>query len=373
MNDELLDTAPCGFVSLSENGTVLRANSTLAAWLHMAASELQGRHFETLLSVGGRVFYQTHLFPLLKLSGHGEEFYLALRTSRGEEIPVLVNGVQRQVPEGVEYSLVLVPMRQRDRYEDELLLARRAAEKANEQLAEANLRLQALDRLKDELLAVTSHDIGGLVTTIRLSSQMLMRQQQESNAAPVRYVRIISDATDRLLVLLKDLSDLALANTGQIKLQSARLLLSAVARAVADDLTVLAEAKSILVSLETPEDEPYVQADYDRLYQVVSNLLGNAIKFTPTGGRVVVRVQRQDDRVALSVQDTGVGIPADKVSELFAHFKNASSPGTGGERGSGLGLAIVRRLIELHGGEITVESVEDSGSTFTIVLTPEGS
>lgn len=372
MVDNLLDTAPCGFVSLAEDGTVLRANSTLANWLGVRTSELSGKHFEVLLSIGGKVFYQTHLFPLLKLRGHCEELYLTLRTSKGDEIPVLVNGVQLHTDGGVEYSVVLVPMRQRNRYEEELLLARRAAEEANAELAKANLRLQALDRLKDELLAVTSHDIGGLVTTISLSAQLLLRQERQSNADPARHARTISDATERLLVLLRDLSDLALINTGQIRLQLTPLLLSEVARSSVDDMRVRAEAKSISISLETTGEEPYVQADYDRLYQVISNLLGNAIKFTPVGGQVSVKVRTQGDRVALIVQDSGTGIPADRLSQLFANFKNMSTQGTGGERGSGLGLAIVRRLIELHGGEITVESVEGSGSTFTVLLDPEG-
>jgi signal transduction histidine kinase len=371
MLDELLDSAPCGFVSLSEDGTMLRANSTLAGWLDVTVGDLQGRRFETLLSVAGKVFYQTHVFPLLKLSGRGEELYLTLRHSRGYDLPVLVNGVQRQVPGGVEYSLVLMPMHERDRYEEELLLARRAAEEANAQLAQVNLRLQALDQFKDELLALTSHDIGGLVTIIRASCQLLMREKRASNIDPARYIRSISDATDRLLVLLRDLSDLALVNTGELRLEPTSLLLSNVARAAVDELAVRADAKSIRVSLETSEDEPQVQVDYHRMYQVVSNLLGNALKFTPAGGQVTVRVQKQGGRVALSVQDTGVGLPADKVSELFAHFKNVSTPGTEGERGSGLGLAIVRRLVELHGGEITLESVEGSGSTFTVLLVPE--
>jgi signal transduction histidine kinase len=372
MVSRLLDTAPRGFVTLCEDGIVLRANSTLAGWLDIPIDDLTGRRFETLLSVGGKVFYQTHLFPLLKLNGHCEELFLTFRTAKGDDVPVLVNGVELQTEEGFEYSVVLVRMRQRERYEEELLLARRAAEKANVQLAEANLRLQALDRLKDELLAVTSHDIGGLVTTIRLSAQLMMRQKPGSNVDTSRHVRAISDATDRLLVLLRDLSDLALINTGQITLEPTRLSLSEVAQTVIGDLRVRAEAKSISVSLEATEDEPYIDADYDRLYQVIANLLVNAIKFTPAEGRVVLKVQRHGERLALSVQDSGVGIPQDRLPDLFRHFRNESSPGTGGERGSGLGLAIVRRLVELHGGEITVSSVEGSGSTFTVLLAPEG-
>lgn len=371
MLDALLDKAPCGFVSLSDDGTVLRANSTLAGWLGTSSGDLVGRRFETLLTVGGKLFYQTHFFPLLKLSGHREEFYLALRARDGKELPVLVNAVRIDGVDRAEYSVVLVPMHQRERFEEELLQARRAAEEANTQLAEANLRLRDLDRLKDELLAVTSHDIGGLATAIRLSAQMFLRQQAKANVEPSHYLRAIEDSSDRLLVLLKDLSDITLINTGKIKLEPTRFLLSEVAQAVLADLGARAEAKSITLSLASLEDEPYIEADHDRLYQVISNLVGNAIKFTPAGGQVVIKVQNNGERIALSIQDTGIGIPSDKLPDLFANFKTESRPGTGDERGSGLGLAIARRFVELHGGELIAESVEGSGSTFTILLSPD--
>lgn len=368
--DPLLDTAPCGFVSLSPNSTVLSINSTLASWLGTTPAELQGKQFETLLSPGGKVFYQTHLFPLLRLSGRCDEIYLTLRGPQ-EDIPVLVNGVARSLPQGTEYTFVLMPVRRRERFEEELLLARRAAEEATARLSEANTRLQALDLLKDEILAIASHDIGGLVTTIRVSGQYLMRHLQTGKLDQNRqdfYIRSISDSTDRLFVLVRDLSDVTLLNTGQLRLESAPLLLSTLAETVLTDLSLRAQAKSINLHLEQTPDEPSVDVDYDRLHQVITNLVGNAIKFTPAEGSVTLKVERRDDKAALSVRDTGVGISSERLSELFAHFKNRSTPGTGGEAGSGLGLAIVRRLVELHGGELQIESAEGYGSTFTIVL-----
>jgi two-component system, OmpR family, phosphate regulon sensor histidine kinase PhoR len=144
--------------------------------------------------------------------------------------------------------------------------------------------------------------------------------------------------------------------------------LSEVARAVAGELALTAAAKSITTSVEVVGEEPAVPGDYNRLYQVVSNLLGNAIKFTPAGGQIAIRVQPAPGRVALRVRDTGIGIPAEQLAEMFAHFKQISRPGTAGEQGTGLGLTIVRRLVELHGGGITVDSEEGHGSTFTISL-----
>lgn len=246
-------------------------------------------------------------------------------------------------------------------------LEQRVAERTTD-LAAANQRLQELDRLKDELLAVTSHDLRSLVTNIRLSSQMLLRGNRTGKGDPERYIQAIAHATDRLLVLLNDLSDLTMINTGALQLQRGPVLLSDIAQAVVHDALGLAEAKTIAIHVQVPEQEPLVQADHERLYQVVSNLVGNAIKLTPSGGQIAVTVQPTGHRIALSIRDTGIGLPAEQLPELFTQFKHMSRPGTDGERGSGLGLAIVHRLVELHEGEIAVASVEGQGSTFTIAL-----
>jgi signal transduction histidine kinase len=150
------------------------------------------------------------------------------------------------------------------------------------------------------------------------------------------------------------------------------VVLSEVARAAVRELAVRAAGKEITMSVDVAGDEPPVAGDYNRLYQVVSNLLGNAIKFTPEEGQVHIRVRSTPGEVVLEVQDTGVGIPAGQVAEMFQHFKHASRPGTAGERGTGLGLTIVRRLVELHGGQIAVESEEGRGTTFTIRLPVAG-
>jgi PAS domain S-box-containing protein len=129
--DELLNNAPCGFLALADDGTILTVNATLLGWLGYAEGDLLGRHVESLLPPGGRIFYQTHFFPLLKLHGMAEEIYLSLRSEGGSDMPVLVNASRRERAGAAVNDCVFVPMRQRRRFEDELLSAKKEAEEAN--------------------------------------------------------------------------------------------------------------------------------------------------------------------------------------------------------------------------------------------------
>lgn len=129
--DELLNTAPCGFLSFADDGTILLANATLVGWLGRAEGEVCGHHFETILPPGGRIFYQTHFFPLLRLHGRAEEVYLSLRGAAGDDLPVLAHAARSERGGRAANDCVFVPMRQRRRFEDELLAAKREAEEAN--------------------------------------------------------------------------------------------------------------------------------------------------------------------------------------------------------------------------------------------------
>jgi anti-anti-sigma regulatory factor len=129
--DELLNTAPCGFITFADDGTIVAVNATLARLLEHKVDELMGQRLELILPVASRIFYQTHFFPLLKMHGKAEEVYFSLRTKSSEDIPVLVNAVRRERDGGAANDCVIIPMRQRRRYEDEILEAKREAEEAN--------------------------------------------------------------------------------------------------------------------------------------------------------------------------------------------------------------------------------------------------
>src|SRR5687767_7746314 len=119
--DTLLETAPCGFLSLRDDGSISRVNRTLQEWLGYPFGELQGQHIDILLPAASRIFYQTHLFPLLRIQGHVEEVYFPLRRQDGRDIPMLVNAARREEEEVVAYDFVFMPMYQRDEYENEIL------------------------------------------------------------------------------------------------------------------------------------------------------------------------------------------------------------------------------------------------------------
>jgi PAS domain S-box-containing protein len=149
--DDLLNEAPCGFVTFGDDGTIRQTNATLPRWLGYEPDALTGRHIETLLAPGGRVFYQTHLFPLLKFHGKAEEIYLSLRTRTGDDLPVLVNALRRTDSPSPENHCVFVPMRQRHRYEDELLQAKKAAEAATRELSARMEREASVNRISQAL------------------------------------------------------------------------------------------------------------------------------------------------------------------------------------------------------------------------------
>ena len=132
--EDQLDTAPCGFLSFGDDGAVTEANTTLLRMLGYEREELVGEHVERILTVGSRIFYQTHWFPLLRLRGSAEEIFLTLLTRAGESIGMLVNALRRERGGEFSYDCILMRVRQRQKYEDELLRARRTAEEARSEL-----------------------------------------------------------------------------------------------------------------------------------------------------------------------------------------------------------------------------------------------
>jgi PAS domain S-box-containing protein len=244
-------------------------------------------------------------------------------------------------------------------------IARRAA------LAMDNARLyrEAHDanRAKDEFLATVSHELRTPLNAI-LGWTRLLREESLDKATVTRALETIERNGKSQAQLIEDILDASRIITGKLRLISEPVELIGVIRAALDAVRPTANTKGIL--LEEALDYPYrIMGDADRLQQIASNLLTNAIKFTPKGGQVLVKLERIHSSIQLSVSDTGKGINPEFLPHVFDRFTQAEQTSSRAHGGLGLGLAIVRTLVELHGGRVHVESAgEGRGSTFFVNL-----
>ncbi len=394
--DEMLDAAPCGFLRFADNGTILAANATLHAWLGYAPGSLVGQRFEALLSPSGRVFYHTYVFPLIKHHGEVEELYLTLRDTQGNDMPVLLNAARRTHAGVQAYSCVLTPMRQRGRYEGELLQARHVAQAAiaaetsaraalaeeRAQLAEhvaertadlsaANAALARAARLKDEFLASMSHELRTPLSAILGFAEAIREQVYGAlNERQDRALQRIEETGRHLLALINEILDFAKIGAGKLELARELVSIEQICQASLYVVSPAAQAKQIALPYTRDPAAKRAYADARRLKQILINLLSNAVKFTPEGGSVGLDVTLDEAAGALrfSVWDTGIGIAADQLAHVLEPFVQLDGRLARQYEGTGLGLALVTRMAELHGGSLTVASEEGVGSRFTVAL-----
>jgi signal transduction histidine kinase len=229
-------------------------------------------------------------------------------------------------------------------------------------------QLAAANRAKDEFLAVLSHELRTPLTPI-LSWSLLLRQGQLDAATAEHGLETIERNAQLQARIVEDLLDVSRAITGKLRLNVRPIGLEPVVRAAIESVRPAAEAKDICVEVAIGAEPGEVSGDAERLQQVVWNLLANAIKFTPPGGRVEVQLGRVGTHVELRVNDSGTGIEPSTLPRLFERFWQADSSTTRAHGGLGLGLAVVRHLVELHGGTVRAESGgEGQGASFTVAL-----
>src|SRR5438093_2080 len=227
------------------------------------------------------------------------------------------------------------------------------------------LELRRLEGTKEEVFASVSHELRSPLTSIREGAHLLReRVSGPLTARQQRLVEIIAAGSDRLLGLVNQILEVTRLRAGVLPIQRSRLELDTVVARAVDELRPRADQAGIVLEREQSGEEFTCLGDEDRLLQVIVNLVANAIRFTPRGGRVVARVIATSAELEIQVEDTGVGIPASELAHIFEPYRQAHSH----RGGTGLGLAIVRGVAQAHGGRVTVESQEGKGSRFTVLL-----
>ena len=304
-----------------------------------------------------------------ELEGQGyfkllDEVYRTGEPFVGREIPALIQREPGGPPEERFFDFVYQPIFEADGSVSgifahgvditEQVRARREAEEANQ--------------IKDEFLATLSHELRTPLTAIIGWSAML-RGNKFDEAATANALETIERNAKAQARIVEDLMDVSRIITGKLRLDVQAVELASVVAAAVDAVRPAADAKGIrLQALLDPQAGP-VSGDPARLQQVVWNLLTNAVKFTPKGGRVQVRLERVNSHVEVTVSDTGQGIPAEFLPHVFDRFRQADQTYTRAHGGLGLGLSIVRQLVELHGGTVQAESGGvGQGATFVLQL-----
>jgi signal transduction histidine kinase len=377
--DELLQQAPCGFLSFADDGTILQANATLERLLGRERGGLVGLRVEQLLAAGGRLFYQTYLLPLLMLHGEVEEIALALRPEHGDDLPVLLSAARRERDGQTVNDCVMLVTRQRSRYEEDLLLAKKAAEEAHRTRVRADQALLELQKLESmgTLAGGVAHDFNNLLAAMLGSAELALLDLGPEHAARGPVAQILSAGRRAA-----DLTGQMLAYSGRGRLAVAPLDLAALIRSM-DQLLPAYVTRGVNLELQLGERLPAVEADAAQLRQLVVNLVINAAEaMGERSGRISVRLglrrihadylatcylaqnTRPGEYLALEVADEGAGMSEATRSRIFEPFFTTKFTGRG------LGMAAVLGIVRAHQGAIQVTSHQGWGTTVTVLLPP---
>lgn len=363
----LYNTAPCGYHSLDADGVYVRVNDTELCWLGYSREEIIGcKRFADLLTPASRPAFEQS-FTLLKARGwlDGQEFEVTRKD--GATFQVLVNATSDRDAAGnfLMSRSTLYDITERKQVEA-------ALRRHSEELSSANEELARAARLKDEFLASMSHELRTPLTGILGFSDILQKEVYGLlTDKQLHAVRSIETSGQQLLGLINDLLDLSKIEAGKLELQLGPVSALDVCQVSLEAIKEQAQSKQqeVLCRVE-PAQGFLLQADPRRLVQILVNLLSNAVKFTPAGGQLGLeaQVEPEQGRARFSVWDKGIGIAPENLNQLFQLFVQLDARLTRVYSGTGLGLALVRRLTEMHGGGVAVESALGEGSRFTVWL-----
>lgn len=382
-----LDDAPCGLVIFDDHGTISEANATVCEWLELPPAELVGKHLEVIFPAGGKIFYQTHFFPLLRMGGRVEEVYFALRRPKGEDLPVLISA-SRRVHDGVGGTLaVFVRMENREQFEDALLTSLRDAEAAreeaqqslsqltllNEQLEARNLELARIEEelrrsnsVKDEFLGLVSHELRSPLAAISGAVSLLARRLHELDSATVGdLLKDMEDESARLFRLIDDMLIVARSEvaTQQVELEPV-LLQRIVERVVARHAQEHPAAK---LELRVADALPPVLGAEGFAEQIVRNFVTNAIKYGTAGVPIAVEVHADGPGVVVTVANAGAELSESEVSRFFEPFFRDERH-RDLRQGLGLGLTVCQRLAVAQGGTISARPRAGGGLEISFAL-----
>lgn len=355
---DLYDNAPCGYLSLSPDGHIVKVNRTLADWLGRAEGELLSRSIHEVLSFGGKIAFETHVAPLLRLQGFVHEIALDLLDSRGGKIPVIANAAERRGPKGEHLFTRLTVFKAVDRrtFERSLIEARIKAE------AKAKSERQATE-LREQFIAVLGHDLRNPLAAILAGIHVLRK-----GVRPGQRERAVLDEMEgsvrRANGLISNVMDFARGKLGEgltLEFDPNRPL-RPILEQVMSEVRAISPDRDFKARFEI--DGP-VDCDPDRIGQLAANLLSNAVSHGAPSQPVVMEARTTKDSFELSVANGGPAIPDSVREQLFQPFIRGGV--SKNREGLGLGLFIVSEIAKAHNGRMEVSS-DDEATRFTFIM-----
>ena len=350
------------------DGMFVRVNRTFCQWVGFQAHELIGkRKLQELLTMGGRIFHQTHWAPLLQIQGSVSEVKLEIVCGDARHIPVVMNAVRSTREGRVVHDIAAFVARDRDKYERELVQSRKKLEDMVAQTT--RLHEEAKDRaiFAEQMVGIVSHDLRNPLSAIQMATALLTRDKL--SPVQTQAAERIARSTRRAVRLISELLDFTAARIGTgLQVRMAPLDLHATVRDAVDELTLAFPGRALR---HQHQGSGECRGDADRLAQLIGNLVANAMAYGARDGVVTVSSSIDNETFALSVHNDGPAIPAALQATLFKPMVRGvteAATGSKSQRSVGLGLFIVSEIARAHGGTISVRSDAVDGTTFEAIL-----
>jgi PAS domain S-box-containing protein len=359
----LLDAVEQAVIATDLNGTIVYWNSFAEGLYRWTAAEALGANILEIIPAAETREQAIEILTRLR-GGKSWSGEFLVRRKDGSVFPAMVTDspIVSEQGELIGVVGVSIDISERKRAEEE-----RA--KLHESERAARAEAEKANRLKDEFLATLSHELRNPLNVILGYAEVLLRSEEARSS---QFVRRAAEILKRNALvqsrLVRDLLDLSRLHIGKLSLNREVVSLMTTLNNAVETISDDAAAKQIEIRVDTPEEVIFVDADPLRLEQVFWNLLNNAVKFTPAGGSITIRLSSETGRVSVVVEDNGPGIEPEFLPHVFEMFQQADASSSRPHSGMGIGLALVQQLVGLHGGMVAVESVMGQGAKFTIEL-----
>ena len=354
--EDFFEHALCGFIIADTQGSIIRVNPRVASWTGHNTDEIKAKRFSDLLSVGGKIYYETHLWPLLRMQGFFDEVVLEIKGNTNDKLKVLVNAIERRDQHGNPLSIWFTILKASDRlqYEKNLQLEKRIAE-------EELLKQREMVMLREQLIAVLGHDLRNPLSAISLAVEMLESISPGENISDL--VATLKRSSYRMGELVKNIMDFARTRLGEgIILSRQDVKLQPVMHQVITELKLIYPKREIIWSFDVTEP---VYCDPHRIAQLLSNLLANALAHGAANKPVYLFAFHKNGILELSVINSGEPIPLNLRESLFTPFTREG--GRPSVNGLGLGLYISKEIAVAHNATLNFTS-DEKETCFTFYM-----